>query len=148
MILTANLSISLVNGLQGKNFDVPKKDSQPIVVNFNGKCHNIIKKQFDVYDPISKSNIASRLQYSLQLSYALTIHRVQGQTIQHVIIDCNGIFKAGQLGVAVGRATNVDRIQILNINSGCVLKHPRMVYDFDTVVSTGLLMLYLYSPCV
>jgi ATP-dependent DNA helicase PIF1 len=57
---------------------------------------------------------AFRVQIPLVLSYAMSIHKAQGQTIDRLIVDLNTIFAAGQAYVAVSRATKRDSLQILN----------------------------------
>ena len=80
--------------------------------------------------------LASRHQYPVKLAYALTTHRAQGQTLEQVVVDCNGVRNAGQIGVAVGRAVSVDGLQVLNYSrSAAALKHPMLVYEYNSTSS-------------
>lgn len=56
----------------------------------------------------------TRRQFPLQLCYAMTIHKSQGQTIARVGVDLRSdMFSHGQLYVALGRVTDKNSIKIL-----------------------------------
>ncbi|KAH3673084.1 hypothetical protein WICMUC_003917 [Wickerhamomyces mucosus] len=80
----------------------------------------------------SRSNdptAASRRQIPLVLSWALSIHKSQGQTLDRVKVDLNKIFEAGQVYVALSRAVSKDRLQVLNFQKHKIMTNPR-VKDF------------------
>ena len=57
--------------------------------------------------------------------------KAQAHTIDHVIVDCYNFWHCGQLGVAVGRASNVEGLQVENFNIfAATLKHPDRVHNF------------------
>lgn len=58
----------------------------------------------------------TRSQLPLLLSWAISIHKAQGQTIDRLKIDLRKIFEKGQVYVALSRATNKDHLQILNFD--------------------------------
>lgn len=58
----------------------------------------------------------SRYIYPLTLSWACTIHKVQGQTFQQVVISLKGIFCAGIAYVALSRATHFKSLFLLDYN--------------------------------
>ncbi|KAK3364908.1 hypothetical protein B0T24DRAFT_494403, partial [Lasiosphaeria ovina] len=60
------------------------------------------------------SLICSRKQIPLILAWAITIHKSQGQTIQHLRIDMNGIFEFGQAYTAVSRAVSPHTLEVVN----------------------------------
>jgi ATP-dependent DNA helicase PIF1 len=56
----------------------------------------------------------SREQFSIRLSFAMTINKAQGQTIPNVgIFLSNAVFSHGQLYVALSRATAKQNVKVL-----------------------------------
>jgi len=55
------------------------------------------------------------IQYPLRLGYAVTIHKSQGMSLDEVEVDCDGIFCAGQLYVAVSRARTLEGLSVKNL---------------------------------
>ncbi len=56
-------------------------------------------------------------QFPLTLAYAITIHKSQGMSIEHLVIDTTEIFAPSQFYVALSRATNIKTL---------ILKQPRV----------------------
>ena len=107
-----------------------EKGSPPII-NFNGNLVKVTATRFDIFDTKQQKTLACREQIPLILAFALTVHRAQGQTLNFVEIDCYSFFAPGQMGVAVGRATNTDGLRIVNFNDKAAnTKHPDVVYEF------------------
>ena len=96
---------------------------------------------FEVYDPTTKTILASRMQYPLRLAYALTVHRAQGQSMKYLEVDCYSFFAPGQMGIAIGRAITTEGLRILNYNPMAArLKHGDVVYNFYDLDSTPPLL--------
>lgn len=113
VIVTRNIDISagIVNGTRGvvknlfKDF-VVIKDTQ-------GNFHNITYYK-DIFDKKSKSYI---LHMPLKVSYALSIHKSQGMTIDAVEIDLgDNIFTCGQAYTALSRAKSLKSIKIIEVS--------------------------------
>ena len=62
----------------------------------------------------------SRRQFPLTLSWACTIHKVQGQTLDKIVISCEGRYQPGQFYVAVSRVTKLSGLFFLNFNENCI----------------------------
>lgn len=52
--------------------------------------------------------------FPLNLAYAMTIHKAQGQTSERAIIDIRGCFDGQQPYVALSRVRNLDGLRLLN----------------------------------
>ena len=74
------------------------------------------------------SNLAIRRQITLKEAFAMTVHKVQGMTLDCIAVDCHMINRPGQLGVAIGRATSLTGLQLINTAS-CSLKQPESLYN-------------------
>ncbi|KAK9833869.1 hypothetical protein WJX74_008392 [Apatococcus lobatus] len=58
-----------------------------------------------------------RLQYPIDLAWALTIHRVQGVSLDRAIIDLgSSIFAAGQAYVALSRVRSLAGVLLLKLD--------------------------------
>jgi ATP-dependent DNA helicase PIF1 len=107
VILIRNLDRQLFNGLSGVVVDASQST---IMVKFEGvqQTTAIQLMKFDV------DRDASRVQFPLMLSFALTIHRAQGLGLKYVEVDLAGVFEYGQAYVALSRAKNIAGLRVLN----------------------------------
>lgn len=106
VILIKNISPVFVNGLRGT---IVECGPDP-VVDFGGRILTLNKYTFH-------ENDSSRFQYPIKVAYAVTVHRAQGQTLENVIVDCADFFMPRQIGVAVGRATKMSTLQVINYDA-------------------------------
>jgi len=68
----------------------------------------------------------SRTQLPLILSWAMSIHKSQGQTLERVKVDLGKVFEKGQAYVALSRATSLEGLQVLNFDSKKVQAHSKV----------------------
>ena len=144
--LTSNIDVTdgLANGVRGI--------IQKIITNEDGSV-NIILVKFDNEGIGQKAKAASpynrtyqdatpiyrhgvsfqhrnitifRSQFPLVLSWASTIHSVQGLTVDKIVVDLSKIFAAGQAYVALSRVTSLEGLQILNYSSAAIKKDKRV----------------------
>ncbi len=139
VMLTTNVDVSdgLVNGARGEVIH--------IVTNNDNKVSHVLVK-FDNHDVGAKAKQASsfrgyleavplsrhetkflakgkrgsevtRVQFPLTLAWATTIHKVQGLTLDEIVVDMKGgRFNPGQAYVAFSRVKTLDGLHILNFN--------------------------------
>jgi ATP-dependent exoDNAse (exonuclease V) alpha subunit len=85
------------------------------------------------YDPTERklvpSSAGSFTQYPIMPAWAVTIHKSQGKTFGHVIIDIgDGTFTHGQLYVALSRCTTLEGITLKRrLEKKHVMTDPRIV---------------------
>lgn len=84
-------------------------------------------------DVETESILAKRIQLPLNLSWSLSIHKSQGQSLSYVIVDFKKIFAAGQAYVALSRAVSRDGLQILNFNPNKIHAHPKVIKFYKSL---------------
>ncbi|VDB84874.1 unnamed protein product [Peniophora sp. CBMAI 1063] len=80
---------------------------------------------------------ARRQQLPLILSWAMSIHKSQGQTLERVKVDLGRVFERGQAYVALSRATSLKGLQVLNFNPEKVLVHDKVVEWYRGLETVG-----------
>ena len=112
VMCVANLDMDgkqqIVNGSQGIIEDII--DGYPVVRYTNG----VVKHMTNHSWKSEEIPGLCLMQVPLILSWAITIHKSQGQTFEKVIIDMSqGSFAPGQLYVALSRCISLEGIQLL-----------------------------------
>jgi len=120
VMLLQNLDLEngLVNGSTGVVEEVLPKSVKVRFV--GGEVRKIEAQREELFTKIWDKRIqkevivtnATRKQIPLTLADAITIHKVQGQTLQYVTVHCEGIWEAGQLYTALSRAKHVDGLSV------------------------------------
>ena len=139
VMLTVNIDVSdgLVNGASGTMEAIIKTGNQVslLLVQFQhdhvgvkAKSHSHYREQHPNAVPINRHetvfNIGrnraaevSRRQFPLVLAWATTIHKVQGLTLDQIVVDMKGkAFNVGQPYVAFSRVKSQHGLFILNFN--------------------------------
>ncbi|KAJ2918646.1 hypothetical protein MD484_g1770, partial [Candolleomyces efflorescens] len=86
----------------------------------------VLPEVFKVELPSGEVQV-SRTQLPLILSWAMSIHKSQGQTLDRVKVDLGKVFEKGQAYVALSRATSLEGLQVLNFNPAKVQVHYKVV---------------------
>lgn len=109
-----NGTVGIVTEVLSKDKDEPER---VVVALENGEDVEVKPKHWEVfkfeYDTETKAvvseSVGSFEQYPMRLAWAVTIHKAQGKTFDHVIIDMGrGAFTTGQTYVALSRCTSFE----------------------------------------
>jgi ATP-dependent DNA helicase PIF1 len=119
LLVNLNIEEGLVNGSVGiiKNFiedDNGQIDKIEIYFTNIKKIYTIQRNNF-IYEDNDME--ISRFQFPLILSYANTIHKLQGSTVDKIVIDIGDkIFENGQTYVALSRCKDINGLFIKNLS--------------------------------
>ena len=146
VMLVANIDVSdgLVNGARGEVVHIVTNDNNMVsnvLVKFDNQQVGIKAIQTSPYQarfsnavPLGKHEVVfrakrkrgseiTRLQFPLTLAWATTIHKVQGLTLDEIVVDMKGgRFNAGQAYVAFSRVKTLQGLHILNFNASAIKK--------------------------
>ena len=146
VMLTTNVDVSdgLVNGARGEVVHIVTNNSSEvtsILVKFDNNRVGLKSIQTSPHRarfangvPLSKHEVVffakgkrgseiKRLQFPLTLAWATTIHKVQGLTLDEIVVDMKGgRFSPGQAYVALSRVKTLAGLHILHFNAKAIKK--------------------------
>jgi len=125
MFLINNLDEGYANGTRGCIVGFTERDSSrhPIVELLDGKRITVFPHRWDV-EPVPGQKY-SFIQYPLKLSWALTIHKSQGMTLDYVETDINQkMFAYGQVYVALSRVRELSGLFLRSFDPSCIKADP------------------------
>ena len=131
-IVNLDMDNGICNGSQGIVIDFINTNTNPIpVVKFaNGITKNILPYNWssENYPNISISQIP------LCLSWAITIHKVQGATLDMAEIDIgNNIFEYGQTYVALSRVKSIDGLFLSAYDPSKISVNPEVIEFYNNI---------------
>jgi ATP-dependent exoDNAse (exonuclease V) alpha subunit len=115
IIFCANKWGKYFNGEQGVVRDI---NENYLVVEKSSHLVKVEPHEFVLYENISDGSeiknkpLSTLKQFPLKLSYAITIHKSQGMSIENLVCDINNIFEKSQFYVAVSRAVSAKSLYI------------------------------------
>lgn len=133
VMITYNISLSdgIVNGTIGRITSM-NRDSISIYV-FKTKKEFIIDYIPYIESTVQGDSIVSNTLFyylPVKLSYASTIHKVQGQTIDYLEVDLgSSIFTCGQAYTAISRIKKIEDINITRLSRASFMCDPK-VFEF------------------
>merc|ERR1712070_59996 len=122
---------SLVNGSRGVVTGFEGPDMLPVVQFLNGE--QIIQREDDKKE-FSGGRVLVRSQIPLKLSWAITIHKSQGMTIDYLEVDLRNIFEAGQAYVALSRARTLEGLRVVGFDARRVWTNPKVIEFYNICV--------------
>jgi len=135
VMLTVNLpDLDLANGSRGIIIDFTKDDEKkyPIVLFLNGKVLEVKPHEFTIDED---GDVIKKFQIPLILSWAITIHKAQGMTLEFVKTDIgNSIFEYGQVYVVLSRVKSIEGLSLINIDYSKIKAHPKILKYYEKLI--------------
>jgi len=135
VMLTVNLpELDLANGSRGIIIDFTKDNEKryPIVLFLNGKVLEVKPHEFIIDE---SGDVIKKFQIPLILSWAITIHKAQGMTLEFVKTDIgNSIFEYGQVYVVLSRVKNIEGLSLINIDYSKIKAHPKILKYYEKLI--------------
>jgi hypothetical protein len=79
-------------------------------------------------EEIQEVHVGAFTQFPLRLAWAITIHKSQGLTFEHAVIDAGGSFAPGQVYVALSRCTSLNGLVLRSpITPSSISTDPRVL---------------------
>lgn len=94
-----------------------KKNTQwRLRLDINGKELDLSPYEFTDHDNETKKRLATIYQYPIQVAFAVTIHRVQGQTLNAVCVDGRELFDSQQMYTACSRVRTLHGLYCKDVS--------------------------------
>jgi ATP-dependent DNA helicase PIF1 len=144
VLLVTNLDPDkgLVNGSRGivTGFEEDENGNKFPIVNFyrseeEGDLEVLIKPHRWKESRMGVGEVEYR-QLPLKLAWAISIHKSQGMSLDHVVISLADLFEYGQGYVAASRARCLDTMYITSLDATSVNAHPKVVKYYKRIGAT------------
>jgi ATP-dependent DNA helicase PIF1 len=132
VMCTANIDMEhgICNGSQGIIIDLIGKDKIPKIHFANG-TEIVMSKHH--WQSIDYPSIAIK-QYPLQFAWALTIHKIQGASLNMAQIDVGtSIFEYGQTYVAMSRVKSLEGLYLSSFNPKKIRANPKVIQFYKKI---------------
>ncbi|WAR11596.1 PIF1-like protein, partial [Mya arenaria] len=162
VILTRNVDVSdgLTNGTQGRVLDVKFSSSgAPVAViilfdssavgknaHLNSRVDLSAYKEPVVpicqveakFSPTSSKATASRKQFPLRLCWATSIHKVQGATLNNIVVSFEKRFNPGQAYVAISRVRKLCDLYLTSFEERKITTNAKVTHEMNRMKQEAL----------
>jgi ATP-dependent DNA helicase PIF1 len=129
LLINLDLGSGLANGSRGVIIDFI--DYFPVVKFLNGQQRII---DYHIWEIEENGKPILRIkQIPLKIAFAVSIHKVQGSTLEYVEIDLSNIFEFGQAYVALSRVKSLDGLSIIGIDYNLIKAHPKAIEYYSNI---------------
>ena len=126
-----NRKLATVKRITPKDITVVLSESEMELILEKEKWRNIRYKLNNESGKIEEEELGSFTQYPVRLAWAITIHKSQGLTFDHAVIDAGQSFTAGQVYVALSRCRTLDGIFLLSKIHPSSIKNDERIVEFS-----------------
>ncbi len=126
-----NGKIAIIDQISQDEITVRFPDSNDCLKIEKEKWENITYRHDDESNSIEEKILGTYTQYPLRLAWAITIHKSQGLTFTHAIIDAGSSFAPGQVYVALSRCTSLEGIVLHSRILSNAIHSDFRIYDFN-----------------
>lgn len=133
VMLLCNLDLDngLANGSRGVIIGFDIETNLPIVKFLSGIERIINLHTWTIEE--NNEKILNVMQIPLKVSFAISIHKCQGLTIDFAEIDLSGVFEYGQAYVALSRVKNLQGLSIKNLDFDRIIADPKAVSFYENL---------------
>jgi hypothetical protein len=110
LVKTVDAPSGLVNGARGLVRRFTPRTGMPVVEFENGVERTLGMERWSV--DVNGRQLASRKQLPLDLSWAISIHKAQGMTLEAAVLNLSKVFECGQGYVALSRVRSLVGLTI------------------------------------
>ncbi|XP_058810505.1 ATP-dependent DNA helicase pif1-like [Phymastichus coffea] len=128
-----DVSIGLVNGTIATVIAVSKGKTgiDSVTIKLQSNQEYSIKRleyQFQIMDQV----FITREQFPFCLSYAITIHKSQGLSLENAVVEAgNKIFSCGQTYVALSRITKLEGLHLINFDPSSIKANESAIREYN-----------------
>ena len=157
IMITTNIDVAdgLVNGSMGTVVDVVEQESNVVFLLVrlkNAKAGSeakrtnpyhirypgtVLIKRAEVHFPIARSSRSKkgtnvkRRQFPVTLAWGCTIHKMQGMTVEKIVVDMSGKLHPGQAYVAFSRVESLSGLHIMNFDHKKITHKPAVALAME-----------------